>query len=174
MRIFVAHAAMINNVAYKENTVMLQALSSHIQDHLAMKYRGEVAQMIGDPQIVQAMMSGQPLPPDMENQIALLTANASDSIMKLDEEKLKIMSGEKKDTAEQQLDLQRQDLELRKAKLALDAKKHQDEMSLEEAKVMIDDENTDLERDRKMAADAMDMAKSGIKDAKIMIKKDVM
>ena len=39
---------------------------------------------------------------------------------------------------------------------------------------MIDDENTDLERDRKMAADAMDMAKSGIQGAKIMIKKDVM
>lgn len=170
----VAHAAMLNNVAYKENTVMLQALSSHIQDHMAMKYRGEVAQMIGDPQIVQAMMSGQPLPPDLENQVALLTANASDSIMKLDEEKQKIMSGEKKDTAEQQLDLQRQELQLRKVKLALDAKKHQDEMSLEEAKVMINDENTDLERDRKMAADAMDMAKSGIKDAKIMIKKDMM
>jgi len=63
---------------------------------------------------------------------------------------------------------------LRRARLALDAKKHQDEMSLEEAKVMINDENTDLERERKMAKDAMDMAKQGIKDAKIMIKREVM
>ena len=168
----VAHASMLQNPAYKENVVMVQTLASHIQDHLAMKYRSEVAQMIGDPQIVQAMMSGQPLPPEVENQIALLTANASDSIMKLDEEKQKIMSGEKKDTSEQQIELQRQDLELRKARLALDAKKHSDEMSLEEAKVMINDENTDLERERKMAKDAMDMAKQGIKDAKIMIKRE--
>jgi hypothetical protein len=39
---------------------------------------------------------------------------------------------------------------------------------------MINDENTDLERERKMAKDAMDMAKQGIKDAKIMIKREVM
>ena len=168
----VAHASMMQNPAYKENVVMVQTLASHIQDHLAMKYRNEVAQMIGDPQMVQAMMSGQPLPPEMENQIALLTANASDSLMKLDEEKQKIMSGQKKDTSEQQIELQREDLELRRARLALDAKKHQDEMSLEEAKVMINDENTDLERERKMAKDAMDMAKQGIKDAKIMIKRE--
>jgi len=92
--------------------------------------------------------------------------------MKLDEEKQKIMSGEKKDTAEQQIQLQRDDLELRRARLALDAKKHSDEMSLEEAKVMINDENTDLERERKMAKDAMDMAKQGIQNAKIMIKRE--
>ena len=59
------------------------------------------------------------------------------------------MAGEKKSVAEQQVELQEKDLELRKAKLALDAKKHSDEMSLEEIKVMIDDENTDLERQRK-------------------------
>jgi hypothetical protein len=167
----VAHAAMMQNPAYKENLPMIQTLAAHIQDHLAMKYRGEVMQMIQDPQIRQAVGSGQPLPPDIENQIALLTANASDSLLKLDEEKRKIMAGEKKDPQEQQLEIQREDLELRKAKLALDAKKHQDELSLEEAKVMIDDENTDLERERKMAADAMNMAKDGIKKANISIQR---
>ena len=47
-------------------------------------------------------------------------------------------------------------------------------MGLEEAKLMIDDENTDLERQRKETKDAMDMAKSGIQQAKIMIKKEGM
>ena len=37
---------------------------------------------------------------------------------------------------------------------------------------MINDENTDLERERKMAKDAMDMAKQGIQNAKIMIKRE--
>ena len=170
----VAHASLMQNPAYKENLGMMQSLTSHIQDHLAMKYRSSVMQMIQDPNLQQALMAGQPLPPEMENQIALLTANASDSIMKLDEEKMKIMAGEKKSVAEQQVELQEKDLELRKAKLALDAKKHSDEMSLEEIKVMIDDENTDLERQRKETADAMNMAKAGIQDAKIMIKKEIM
>jgi len=170
----VAHASLMNNPAYKENAPMLATLASHVQDHLAMKYRSSVVQMIQDPQIQQAIMSGQPLPPEMENQIALLTANASDSIMKLDEEKAKIMSGEKKSVAEQQVEIQQGDLDLRKAKLALDSKIHSDEMGLEEAKLMIDDENTDLERQRKETKDAMDMAKSGIQQAKIMIKKEGM
>jgi hypothetical protein len=170
----VAHAAMMQNPAYKENLPMIQTLAAHIQDHLAMKYKGEVMQMIQDPQIRQAVGSGQQLPPELENQIALLTANASDSLLKLDEEKRKIMAGEKKDPQEEQVEIQKEDLELRKAKLALDAKKHQDELALEEAKVIIDDENTDLERERKMAKDAMDMAKDGIQKAKIMIKREGM
>ena len=167
-------ATLINNPAYKENMPMVQTLASHIQEHLAMKYRSSIVQMIQDPQLQQAVMSGQPLPPEMENQIALLAANASDSIMKLDEEKAKIMSGEKKSVAEQQLEIQQEDLDLRKAKLALDSKIHSDEMGLEEAKLMIDDENTDLERQRKETKDAMDLAKSGIQQAKITIKKEGM
>ena len=170
----VAHASLMNNPAYKENAPMIATLASHVQDHLAMKYRSSVVQMIQDPQMQQAIMSGQPLPPEMENQIALLTANASDSIMKLDEEKAKIMAGEKKSVAEQQVEIQQADLDLRKAKLALDSKIHSDEMGLEEAKLMIDDENTDLERQRKETKDAMDMAKSGIQQAKVMIKREGM
>tara|TARA_B110000285_G_scaffold54038_1_gene61560 strand:+ start:2960 stop:5374 length:2415 start_codon:yes stop_codon:yes gene_type:complete len=170
----VAHASLINNPAYKENMPMVQTLASHIQEHLAMKYRSSIVQMIQDPQLQQAVMSGQPLPPEMENQIALFAANASDSILKLDEEKAKIMSGEKKSVAEQQLEIQQADLDLRKAKLALDSKIHSDEMGLEEAKLMIDDENTDLERQRKETKDAMDLAKSGIQQAKITIKKEGM
>jgi len=170
----VAHASLMNNPAYKENAPMTQTLASHIQDHLAMKYRNSVIQMVQDPQLQQAIMAGQPLPPEMENQIALITANASDSIMKLDEEKAKILAGEKKSVAEQQVEIQQADLELRKAKLALDAKIHSDEMGLEEAKVMINDENTDLERQRKEAKDAMDLAKDGIQKAKVTIRRESM
>jgi hypothetical protein len=170
----VAHASLMNNPAYKENAPMTQTLASHIQDHLAMKYRNSVIQMVQDPQLQQAIMAGQPLPPEMENQIALITANASDSIMKLDEEKAKILAGEKKSVAEQQVEIQQADLELRKAKLALDAKIHSDEMGLEEAKVMINDENTDLERQRKEAKDAMDLAKDGIQKAKVTIRRENM
>ena len=47
-------------------------------------------------------------------------------------------------------------------------------MGLEEAKVMINDENTDLERQRKEAKDAMDLAKDGIQKAKVTIRRENM
>ena len=117
-----------------------------------------MAQMINDPQMQQVIMSGQQLPPEMENQIALLSANASDKVMKLDEEKARIMSGETKDTAQEQIEIQRQDLALRAQKLMNDMKVHQDKMDLEESKLMIDDENKDEDRKLKEAQMAMDSA----------------
>mgnify|MGYP000253444302 FL=1 len=60
---------------------------------MALKYRQEMIQMIQDPQMQQAIMSGQPLPPEIENQVALMAANAADQVNQLDIEKEKILSG---------------------------------------------------------------------------------
>jgi len=114
-------------------------------------------------------MSGQQLPPEMENQIALLSANASDKVMKLDEEKARIMSGETKDTAQEQIEIQRQDLALRAQKLMNDMKVHQDKMDLEESKLMIDDENKDEDRKLKEAKLAMDSAKDTMQEVQAVI-----
>ena len=58
----------------------------------------------GGPMVGQPGQPGQPgqmptqqLPPELENQIAMMAANAADSVLQLDEEKAKIMAGEKKD-----------------------------------------------------------------------------
>ena len=48
------------------------ALQAHINEHLAMKMRIQVEQMIGQP----LPPPGQPLPPEIENQIAVMVAQA--------------------------------------------------------------------------------------------------
>jgi hypothetical protein len=154
----VTHGTFLQNPAYKTNPAMQQLLASHIQDHLALKYQQEMAQMIQDPQAQQIVMSGQQLPPEMENQIAIMAAQAADKVNQFDEEKQKIMAGEKKTTAEEQLDIQRKDLALRAQKLMNDMKVHEDKMDLQESKIMIDDENKDEDRKLKEAQMAMDSA----------------
>ncbi len=153
----IVHGTMLQNPAYNENQQMKQILMSHIQDHLSLKYRQEMAQMIPDPQMQQMIMSnppqqqpGQPkqpppkLPPELENQIAMMAANAADSVLQLDEEKARIMAGEKKDP---QIELQEKDLALRAQKMMNDLKVHEDKMALEEAQTIIKDENTDEDRE---------------------------
>jgi len=153
----IVHGSMLQNPTYSDNQQMKQILMAHIQDHLTLKYRQEMAQMIPDPEMQQMIMSnppqqqpGQPkqappkLPPELENQIAMMAANAADSVLQLDEEKAKIMAGEKKDP---QIELQEKDLALRAQKMMNDLKVHEDKMALEEAQTIIKDENTDEDRE---------------------------
>ena len=153
----IAHGTFMQNPSYESPSVQ-QLLVSHMQDHLAMKYQQQMAQMIQDPRAQQMIMSGQQLPPEMENQIALMAADASDKVLQLDEEKTRIMNGEKKDSSQEQLEIQKQDLALRAKKLMDEMKMHQDKMDLQESKIMIDDENKDEDRKLKEAQMAMDSA----------------
>ena len=153
----ITHGTFMQNPSF-ESPAVQQLLVSHMQDHLAMKYQQQMAQMIQDPQAQQMIMAGQQLPPEMENQIALMAADASDKVLQFDEEKTKIMNGEKKDSSQEQLEIQRQDLALRAKKLMDDMKMHQDKMDLQESKIMIDDENKDEDRKLKEAQMAMDSA----------------
>jgi hypothetical protein len=88
------------------------------------------------------------LPPELENQIAMMAANAADSVLQLDEEKAKIMAGERKDP---QIELQEKDLALRAQKMMNDLKIHEDKMAMEEAQTIIKDENKDEDRDLRTA-----------------------
>ena len=153
----IAHGTFMQNPSYESPPVQ-QLLISHMQDHLAMKYQQQMAQMVQDPRAQQMIMAGQQLPPEMENQIALMAADASDKVLQLDEEKTKIMNGEKKDSSQEQLEIQKQDLALRAKKLMDEMKMHQDKMDLQESKIMIDDENKDEDRKLKEAQMAMDSA----------------
>ena len=146
----VTHALILQNKTYQGNQQMMQLLTSHIQDHMALKYRQEMMQMIQDPQMQQALMAGQPLPPEMENQIALMAANAADQVNQLDIEKEKILSGEKEqdDPVSKQIELQQMELDLKR-------QVHMDKIALEESKMIIDDENKD--EDRLLKSEQMNM-----------------
>ncbi len=157
----VTHALILQNKTYQGNQQMMQLLTSHIQDHMALKYRQEMMQMIQNPQMQQALMSGQPLPPEMENQVALMAANAADQVNQLDIEKEKILSGEKdkEDPVSKQIELQQMELDLKR-------QVHMDKIALEESKMIIDDENKD--EDRMLKAEQMNMKFAGdvARDAK--------
>jgi len=164
----VSHGSMLQNPMYKGNPQMQQILMAHIQDHLALKYRIEIAQMINDPQMQQLVMSQKPLPPELENKVALLSANASDSVLKLNEEKMKILEGQDKDP---QIELQEKDLALRAQKVMNELKEHQDRIALDEAKLIIDDENKDEDRKLRLTEKAMDVAaRTGAN--KVIVKSD--
>jgi hypothetical protein len=80
------------------------------------------------------------------------------------------MSGEKKDTQEQQLEIQQKDLALRAQKLLNDMKMHKDKMDLQESKIIIDDENKDEDRKLKEAQMAMDSAADTMQNVEAIIK----
>ena len=168
----IVHGKFMEDPAY-QNPAVQQLLISHIQEHLALKYQIEMAQMIQDPQAQQMIMTPpqqqQQMPPEMQNQIALMAANAADKVLKLDEEKAKIMAGEDKDPQQEQVEIQKQDLALR-AKKQLDAMRiHKDKMDLEESKVIIDDENKDEDRKLKEAEFAVDSAQKMMSDTEKLV-----
>tara|TARA_R110002051_G_scaffold187604_2_gene257237 strand:- start:207 stop:2621 length:2415 start_codon:yes stop_codon:yes gene_type:complete len=167
----IVHGKFMEDPAYQNPSVQ-QLLIAHIQEHLAMKYQIEMAQMIQDPQVQQMIMSPQQqqqLPPEMQNQIALMAANAADKVLQLDEEKAKIMSGQSEDPQQAQVEIQKQDLALR-AKKQLDIMRmHKDKMDMEESKLIVDDENKDEDRKLKEAQLAIKATNDAMKDAEKLI-----
>jgi len=147
----------------------IQILMGHITEHLAMKYQQEMMQMINDPQMQQALLmaqqQGQPLPMEMQNQIAMMAANASDKVLQFDEEKAKIMAGQNPSPEEERMELQKQDLALRAQGEMNRLKIHQDKMDLEEAKLMTTDENEDEDRALRLKEAEMRFASDMAKDA---------
>jgi hypothetical protein len=168
----IVHGKFMQDPAYQSPPVQ-QLLISHIQEHLALKYQIEMAQMVQDPQAQQMIMAGpqqqQQMPLEIQNEIALMAANAADKVLKLDEEKAKIMAGETEDPQQEQVEIQRQDLALRAKKLVDEMKMHQDKMDLEESKLIVDDENKDEDRKLKEAQLAVKATNDAMKDAEKLI-----
>ena len=168
----IVHGKFMEDPAYQSPGVQ-QLLIAHIQEHLAMKYQIEMAQMVQDPQAQQVIMSApqqqQQMPMQMQNDIALAAANAADKVLKLDEEKAKIMAGETEDPQQEQVEIQKQDLALRAKKQMDIVKMHKDKMDLEETKLIVDDENKDEDRKLKEAELAVKATNDVMKDAEKMI-----
>jgi len=169
------HASVLNNPAYAEMVGMRQILLAHINEHLSHKFRMEILQMAGDPQMQQAVMAGDPLDPQVENQIAIMAADASDALLELDRVKSEILAGNQEDPV---IELQRKEIELREMKVQNDALKmalaheidkdkltlDRDKLKLQEAEVMIDDANTDLDREARIQIEENKLAAQKVKN----------
>lgn len=137
------HSDILNNPAYSESPALRIAMMAHVQEHLAMKYKMEMLQMLGDPQMAQAVMSGQELPPEIQNQIAIAAANTSDTLMSLDIAKEKALAGEPVDPI---MVAQDRELSLRESQATHEQMIDSEKLELEKKKLAIEDENKDKDR----------------------------
>ena len=74
-----AHMAFMQNPMVQQNPAAMQVLQAHIQEHQAMKYRLQVQQLLAE-QGIQLPPEGQPVPMEVQNQIAMLAAEATQQI----------------------------------------------------------------------------------------------
>lgn len=144
-------AAVLQNPAYAGNQQMAQILLANINEHLSLKFQMEMAQLSGDPQIAQLMLSGQPLPPEIQNQIAFIAAENIDKLTQLDTVKAEIMEGTYKDPA---MELAEREVQIKENKNSIDLlkviladKNRASDLQLKEAKIMLEDLNRDLDRE---------------------------
>jgi len=133
------HSAFLQDPNIQKNTVATQVLMAHMQEHLGLKYRQQVEQIIGFPLPAE----GQILPPEQEAMLAQATAQATaqvsqmaqqiagtgqfDPIVQLKQQELQIQQQEVQrkamaDQARNQLEAAKlqQDGELKKAEISSD------------------------------------------------------
>ena len=82
-----AHMAFMQSPQIQQNPQAMSALQAHIQEHIALKYRVQMEQILAEQgiQLPQPGPDGQmpQLPPEMESQIAVAAAQATQQILSL-------------------------------------------------------------------------------------------
>jgi len=73
------HSAFLQDPNIQRNQMAMQTLMAHMQEHLALKYRQQVEQIIGQP----LPPEGQVLPPEQEAMLAQATAQATQEISQM-------------------------------------------------------------------------------------------
>jgi hypothetical protein len=134
------HAAFIQDPNIQKNNIAVQVIMSHMQEHLGMKYKQQVEQLLGAP----LPQEGQIMSPEQEAMLAQATAQATqqisqmaqqaagtgqfDPIVKLKEQELQIQQAEvqRKAMADQQ------QAQLDAAKLQQDAQLKREEILSDE------------------------------------------
>ena len=73
------HSAFLQDPNMQKNQIVMQTLMAHMQEHLALKYRQQVEQIIGQPLPAE----GQVLPPEQEAMLSQATAQATQEISQM-------------------------------------------------------------------------------------------
>ena len=73
------HSAFIQDPSIQRNAQAVQLLTAHMQEHLSLKYRQQVEQIIGQP----LPPEGQSVPPEVENMLSQATAQATAQISEM-------------------------------------------------------------------------------------------
>ena len=145
-----AHMAFMQNPQMQQNPQAMSALQAHIQEHIALKYRVQMEQILAQQgiQLPQPGPDGQmpQLPPEMESQIAMAAAQATQQITGQEQALAQAMAAQQQDPQRQMFEEQ---MNLEYEKLSQKDREAQRKTELELEKLNSQERQTDI----KVAAD---------------------
>ena len=165
-----AHMAFMQNPMVQQNPAAVQALQAHIQEHQAMKYRLQVQQILAE-QGMELPPEGQPVPMEVQNQIAMLAAEATQQITGQEQA---LIQAQQIAQQQPQLDLANKQLELQGMEIQRKAQADQLRAQTELTKAEMDaqtalakaDKNEDIAQQRIAASREKDAMEAELKSQK--------
>ena len=140
-----AHMAFIQNPQTQQNPQAMSALQAHIQEHQALKYRIQVEEMLAQQgiQLPQPGPNGElpQLPPEMENQIAMAAAQATQQITGQEQALAQAMTAQQQDP---QREMFQEQMNLEYEKLSQKDRESQRKTDLELEKLDSQERQTDI------------------------------
>ena len=164
------HMAFMQNPMTQQNPAAIQALQAHIQEHQAMKYRLQVQQILAQ-QGMELPPEGQPVPMEVQNQIAMLAAQATQQITGQEQA---LIEAQQIAQQQPQMDLANKQLELQgleiQRKGEADQLRAQTELTKAEMDAQISlakaDKNEDIAQQKIAAAKEKDAMEAELKSQK--------
>ena len=132
------HMAFMQNPMVQQNPTALSALQAHIQEHQALKYRLQVQQILAE-QGTQLPEPGQPVPMEVQNQIAMMAAQATQQITGQEQA---LIEAQQIAQQQPQMDLANKQLELQGMEIQRKSKADQLRAETELTKAQIDSQTT--------------------------------
>ena len=140
-----AHMAFMQSPQIQQNPQAMSALQAHIQEHQALKYRIQVEEMLAQQgiQLPQPGPNGElpQLPPEMENQIAMAAAQATQQITGQEQALAQAMAAQQQDP---QREMFQEQMNLEYEKLSQKDRESQRKTDLELEKLDSQERQTDI------------------------------
>ena len=140
-----AHMAFMQSPQIQQNPQAMSALQAHIQEHQALKYRIQVEEMLAQQgiQLPQPGPNGElpQLPPEMENQIAMAAAQATQQITGQEQALAQAMAAQQQDP---QREMFQEQMNLEYEKLSQKDRDSQRKTELELEKLESQEQQTDI------------------------------
>jgi hypothetical protein len=148
-----AHVAFLQNPNTAENQPAMAALQAHIQQHNALKYRIQIEGILAQ-QGIQLPPPGQPIPPEVESQIAVAAAEATQMVTGQEQALAEAMQ-----TPDPQRQMFEQQLQLEKEQLA---QKEMEDVRNKETELMKADLDAQIEREKMDSKERVEDTKAAI------------
>tara|TARA_R100000808_G_scaffold18106_1_gene39776 strand:- start:196 stop:2568 length:2373 start_codon:yes stop_codon:yes gene_type:complete len=140
-----AHMAFMQSPQIQQNPQAMSALQAHIQEHIALKYRVQMEQILAQQgiQLPQPGPDGQmpQLPPEMESQIAVAAAQATQQITGQEQALAQAMAAQQQDPQRQMFEEQ---MELEFEKINQRDRDSERKVQLEREKLESQEQQTDI------------------------------